>query len=189
MTAEQKTFKGRLVLKADEGDEKGTFKAVFATMDVVDLDGDVTLPGAFGKQTVLVEPWNHNYQELPVGRGVISEDDHDAVLDGKFFLDTVSGAEHYQVVKALADIQEWSYTFTITEAEFGKFEGRDVRFLKKLDVWGVGPVTRGAGIDTRVTDIKGKKPTNTGGQTGNGAPSGVGVAVVRAKLDLLELED
>lgn len=187
--AEQKTYRGRLEMKADDGAEKGSFKAVFATMEVEDLDGDVTLPGAFGKQTVLVEPWNHNYQQLPVGRGTISEDDHDAVLDGKFFLDTAAGAEHYQVVKALADIQEWSYTFTITEAEYGKFNGRDVRFLKKLDVWGVGPVTRGAGIDTRVTDIKGKKHNNDGGQTGDGAPSGVGVSVIRAQADLIELED
>lgn len=156
MTLEKKSFKGQLTLKA-EG-EPGDFEAVFATLNVKDHDGDVTVPGAFSNQTVIVEPWNHSYTEPPVGRGEIFERENEAVIAGKFFLDTHGGAEHYSVVKALQDIQEWSYSFYIVEAEFGKLNGEDVRFLKKMDVLGVGPVTRGAGLDTRVTVIKGKKP-------------------------------
>lgn len=170
MTLEKKTYTGRIGLK--EAGEPGEFEAVFATLNVKDLDGDVTLPGAFSAQKVLVEPWNHNYSQVPVGRGEIAERDDTAVIAGKFFLDTVSGLEHYTVVKALADMQEWSYSFVILEAEFGKLNGEDVRFLKKMDVFGVGPVTRGAGIDTRVTSIKGQKPNGDGGEAGSsGNPS------------------
>ena len=184
----KKTYRGPIGFKA-ETDDEGTFLAVFATMGVIDLDGDVTLPGAFGKQTVMIEPWNHNYQQLPVGRGTIDEADHDALVEGKFFLDTASGREHWQVVKELKDIQEWSYTFYILEAEYGQYDGKDVRFLKKLDVVGVGPVSRGAGVDTRVTDIKGKRPAGAEGEAGDGKLSGKGVGVYRTDIALMELED
>lgn len=188
MTLEKKTYTGQIALKADG--EPGEFGAEFATLNVEDLDHDVTLPGAFSAQKVLVEPWNHNYSQVPVGRGEIAEQGEKAVLAGKFFLDTASGLEHYTVVKALADMQEWSYSFVILEAEFGKFNGKDVRFLKKLDVFGVGPVTRGAGIDTRVTSIKGQKPNGDGGEAGSsGNPSGVGAAYYRTWFQLLQLED
>lgn len=188
MSLDKKQYRGTIGLKAD-GDDVGTFEAVFATLNVVDLDGDVTLPGAFGKQMVMIEPWNHNYQQLPVGRGAVEERDHDAVVMGKFFMDTPSGKEHYQVVKEMADIQEWSYTFYILEAEYGTFDGKDVRFLKKMDVVGVGPVARGAGMDTRTTTIKGKKPAQADGDAGDGASSGGGKGMIRAVIDILELED
>ena len=165
MTLEKKTYNGRMILKADG--QPGDFQAVFATLNIKDLDGDVTVPGAFGPQQVVVEPWNHNYGAVPVGRGTISENGNEAVIDGKFFLDTPSGPEHYTVVKNLADMLEWSYSFFIKEAEFGVFNGEEVRFLKQMDVIGVGPVTRGAGIDTRVTTIKGKKPEGTEGEAGD----------------------
>jgi hypothetical protein len=54
--------------------------------------------------------------------------------------------------------QEWSYSFNIIEAEPGVFDGQPVRFLKKMEVIGVGQVTRGAGIDTHTESVKGLKP-------------------------------
>jgi hypothetical protein len=153
MTMKQKVYTGPIQLKADG--KEGEFVAEFATISVIDHDKDVTLPGAFHDgQGTLIEPWNHNYGELPVGKGVIHEKKDKAVIEGQFFLDTQSGLEHYRVVKALGPLQEWSYTFEIEKASQGKFEDQDVRFLEGLDVWGVAPVTRGAGIDTRTTDIK-----------------------------------
>lgn len=153
----QKVFHAPIHLKANS-DETGEFTAEFATLEVIDHDNDVTRPGAFhdGQET-LVEPWNHNYGDLPVGKGTIHEQDHKAVIEGKFFLDTQSGLEHYRVVKALGPIQEWSYTFQIEQASQGVFEDQPVQFLEGLDVWGVAPVTRGAGIDTRTTSIKNQK--------------------------------
>ncbi len=148
---EQKTFTCRMEFK---GSDTGEFVAEFATLNVVDHDGDVTLPGAFSQQEVVIEPWNHNWNAPPVGRGMIREDNGKAIVEGRFFTDTASGLEHYRTVKNLADMQEWSYSFDIIDYEYGNFAGKNVRFLKELDVIGVGPVTRGAGIDTRLVAIK-----------------------------------
>ena len=147
-----KTYQAKLEFKEDG--EKGEFEAVFATLNVVDHDEDVTLPGAFGEQRVVIEPWNHNWESPPVGKGTISERENEAVVNGRFFLSTEAGKEHYVVAKELGADQEFSYTFNIVEAEPGTFEGRDVRFLKKLEVLGVGQVTKGAGIATRLTSLK-----------------------------------
>jgi len=154
----KKTFHAPINFK-DNSDETGQFTAEFATLEVIDHDGDVTRPGAFtdGQET-LIEPWNHNYGMLPVGKGTIREKDNKAIVDGQFFLDTQSGLEHYRVVKSLGPILQWSYTFDVEKASQGQFDDQDVQFLEKLDVWGVAPVTRGAGIDTRTVTIKGTKP-------------------------------
>jgi HK97 family phage prohead protease len=158
-----KTYRGQIRFKAD-ADQTGEFTAVFATFNVIDHDGDVTEPGAFEDgQVSIVEPWNHGWT-LPVGRGVIHQDEEKAWIEGQFFLDTQGGLEHYKVVKALDDMQEWSYTFNIEDGGHGQFEGEDVYFLRKLDVWGVAPVTRGAGIGTQTMTIKRQKD-ESGGET------------------------
>jgi HK97 family phage prohead protease len=148
----RKTFHAPIVLKEDG--EDGTFKSVFAQFNVIDHDGDVTQPGAFrdGAETV-VEGWNHDWG-LPVGKGVIHSNEREAWIEGKFFLDTAQGKDHYLTLKNLEGLEEWSYTFDIEAAEAGEFDGERVRFLKRLDVWGVAPVTRGAGIGTRTVTLK-----------------------------------
>ena len=90
-------------------------------------------------------------------------------------------------------MQEFSYTFDIIDAEFGKFDGKNVRFLKKLDVWGVGQVTRGAGIATRINHIKSagngdSDPGDDEGEAGDGKLSGVGPDVYRSLIDIIELD-
>lgn len=193
----KKTYRAKLHLKELDGGEPGQFRAEFATLNVIDHDGDVTEPGAFRVgQEVVIEPWNHNYSAPPVGKGVISEEDNKAICEGEFFLDTQGGKEHYTVVKRLGHIQEWSYTFTIADSAMGVFEGQDVQFLRDLDVWGVAPVTRGAGIDTRTTDIKTAREKGEDssaeqdeGQAGDGEPSGPLPQVVGIGIDIELLED
>lgn len=197
---QKKTYRGHLNFKAD-ADDTGRFSAVFATFNVVDHDGDVTLPGAFRDgQEVLIEGWNHDYSAPPVGKGVIHQDDEKAWVDGQFFLDTQAGIEHYRVVKNVGELQEWSYTFMVEKGRFGQFEGQDVYFLEALDTWGVAPVTRGAGIGTHTTAIKRREKdagegtpepaTPSGGGEGEGEdivkPSGVDL--MRVRLDIIELE-
>ena len=150
-----KTYRAPMDFKA-EGD-KGEFTSVFATLNVRDYDNDVTLPGAFGQQEVMIEPWNHNYSQPPVGMGTIHERDNQAVADGQFFMEIENGRDHFAVAKRLGPRQEWSYSFNIIEAEMGTFEEQPVRFLKKLEVIGVGQVTRGAGIDTHTESVKSAK--------------------------------
>ena len=157
---EKKVFRPTIELKETD-QEQGSFRAVFSTFNVPDLDNDVTLPGAFEEgQKVRIAYWGHRWHDLPVGRGVIGSDGEKAWVDGKFFLDTQAGLETYKTVKNLAELQEWSYGFDIEESESGRFEDQDVRFLKKLRVHEVSPVLLGAGIGTMTTVIKGAKEEN-----------------------------
>lgn len=155
MTYETKRLRD-VELKQD-GDE-GRIEAVFATLDVVDHDGDVTLPGAFAQGAeVVVGAYQHataSQGRLPVGKGAIRVRGNEAMLTGRLFLDTTLGAETFTTLKALGDLAEWSYVYQVIDSEPGAVGGRPVRFLKRLDVWSVDPVLRGAGIGTRTTVVK-----------------------------------
>lgn len=154
---QKKVFRPTIEFKEND-DEKGSFRAVFATFNVIDHDRDVTLPGAFEVgQKVRIAYWGHRWHDLPVGRGVIGADQEKAWVDGKFFLDTQAGLETYKTVKNLAELQEWSYGFDIEKTSEGKFEDQQVRFLEKMIVHEVSPVLLGAGIGTMTTDIKSAK--------------------------------
>ena len=123
-----KTFRSAMQFKA-EGEE-GDFTAIFSTLNVIDHDGDVTLPGAFTEgEKVRISYWGHRWRDLPVGRGEIHSDEEKAWVDGKFFLDTEHGMQTYLTVKNLGELQEWSYGFDIDEVSFGEFEDQDVAFL------------------------------------------------------------
>lgn len=187
---ETKMFQAPIELKADS-DETGEFRAVFSTFNVIDHDRDVTIPGAFHDgQKVRVSYWGHRWQDLPVGRGVIGQDEEKAWIDGRFFLDTEAGRETYRTVKNLGELQEWSYGFDIEESEYGTFEGEHVQFLRSLEVFEVSPVMLGAGIGTGTTDIKDRNRSGDDeGEAGDGKLSGVGPDVVRSQIEILELED
>jgi len=162
-----KTYRAPIEIKA-EGQE-GEFRAVFSTFNVIDLDGDVTLPGAFTEgQPVRIAYWGHRWQDLPVGRGEIHADEEKAWVDGRFFLDTEAGRETYLTVKNLGDLQEWSYGFDIDKWSHGEFEGQEVQFLEALNVHEVSPVLLGAGIGTYTESIKAQKaalPSHSTGTT------------------------
>lgn len=141
--------------------EQGTVQAVFAKFDVIDLDGDVTLKGAFDDQApVRISAYGHKTWDgdLPVGRGRIVVAGDEAILDGRFFLGSTAGRDTFETVKEMDDLQEWSYGFDIVDSEFGTFEGRKVRFLKKLKVHEVSPVLFGAGVGTRTLAVKHDEP-------------------------------
>lgn len=139
-----------------KAESDGNFRARFSVFNEIDLDGDVTLPGAFTSGApVRIAQWGHNWGALPVGKGVIGADETKAWADAGFFLDTTHGSDTYKTVKELGDLQEWSYGFDVIEADFGQFQGKEVRFLKKLNVFEVSPVMRGAGTDTGTEFIKG----------------------------------
>jgi len=145
--------------KLGETGQSGEFKAVFSTMNVIDKDGDVTLPGAFGEQQVIIAAYNHGSwgagtNGLPVGKGRIYEQGNDAIVEGKFFLDTTAGSETYRTIKNVGDLQEWSYSLPQIEAESSTIDGRVVRLLKKIKVNEVSPVLMGVGENTRLLSIK-----------------------------------
>lgn len=141
-------------------EKPGDFRAVFSTLNVIDRDGDVTLPGAFEKgAAVNISAWGHNWGDLPSGDGAIQESGNEAIIEGSFYLGTPQGDATYETLKQRFErnvvTQEWSYGFEVLDASFGQFEGRDVRFLRKLNVFEVSPVMLGAGVNTRTLGMKG----------------------------------
>lgn len=142
-----------------EDEAEGRVSAVFATLEVIDHDGDVTKPGAFADNgDVRISAYNHASwgNALPVGKGKIHEDGDEAILEGQFFMDTQHGADTFTVVKEMGDLQEWSYGFDILKASFGEEDDQEVQYLEKLKVHEVSPVILGAGLNTRTLSAKGK---------------------------------
>jgi hypothetical protein len=140
--------------------DRGEIVAVFATKHVVDSDGDVTVDGAFDDGAkVRISAYGHGSWDgvPPVGKGVIRETSTEAILEGRFFMDTAAGRDTFSIVKQLGEdgLQEFSYGFDVVSYRFGEFEGRQVRFLEKLKVHEVSPVLLGAGIGTRLVSAKG----------------------------------
>lgn len=153
---QQRKHIGAVEFKLD-ADTEGAFRATFSTFNVIDLDGDVTLPGAFesGAKT-RISQWGHNWFDPAIGVGTIGQDDVKAWVEGQFNLQMQVGRETYEAVKVLSEagLQEWSYGYDILEWSIGQFEEREVRFLRKLKCHEVSPVLLGAGIRTMTDWIK-----------------------------------
>jgi hypothetical protein len=142
--------------------EEGTITLAFTQLSVIDKGGDVGLPGSIPTKDVPMSAYGHTSWDgaLPPGRGTIREVDGWGVFDGTFLMDTTHGRDTFHTVKALADLQEWSYGY-IAETRLGQFEGRDVRFLDKQDIYEVSPVLRGMGQGTHVMAIKSGGPDDS----------------------------
>lgn len=136
--------------------DKGTVDCVFATLGVKDKDGDVTVKGAFSNDDVVISAYGHASWggALPTGKGAIREVGDEAVMSGKFFMDTQHGADTFRTVKGLGPLQQWSYGYDAKEFTFGDFNGERVRFLKQLATYEVSPTLLGAGLNTRTTSAK-----------------------------------
>ena len=139
--------------------EKGEGTVVISTLNVIDKDGDVTLPGAFGEQTVPIVP-AHEWRSAPIGKASIAEKDDEALAHIKLNLKTQLGQDWYQALKFDLENppakQEYSYGFSINTngSEQGEFSGTQVRFLKSLQIHEVSPVLLGAGVATRTLTLK-----------------------------------
>ncbi len=173
-----------VVLKDFSVDDAGAFKALFAPYNVVDKQGDLTMPGAFGSQAVIISgyghaSWREGVDALPVGKGRIFDGDVGGIVEGKFFLDTISGSETYKVVKNLGELQEWSYALPEIESEMQTIDGKPVRILKRITVNEVSPVLMGAGIGTRTLEVKKAIASHTTATDGGSWDSGVAVRHAR----------
>lgn len=138
-------------------EREGEFIARFSTFGFVDADGDITVPEAFTDgQQVIVGAWGHDRKRLPAGRGTVRVLADGAYIEGTFFLETEAGRETYATVKALGELQEWSYLYVPAEVSYEMCDGREVRVLRKVQLISVDPVDVGAGVDTATVAIKGR---------------------------------
>lgn len=144
---------------------RGEIAAVFSTLGVIDKDGDVTLKGAFTDGApVVISAYGHKSWEgkLPVGKGRIREVGNEAVMEGRFFMNTSHGVDTFNTVQALSEegLQEWSYSLNGIKSRRGEHQGRQVRFIEQVAVKEVSPVLVGAGVNTRT--LPGGRPSDDG---------------------------
>lgn len=151
---ETKFVRTPLVLKAEK---EGDVEAVFSTFDVVDKDGDIVLPSAFVQGQAVPLVWHHDWTR-PVGKGVIHVEPTRAVFKGAFFLNTEGGQEAYRTVKAMGELQQYSWGFRIRDAAYEERDGEWIRIIKRAEVYEVSPVLVGAGEGTRTLSIKSGQP-------------------------------
>jgi len=147
-------------------DAEGAFRAIFATFNEVDHDGDVTLSGAFpvGAKIPLAGV-GHNWDTPTIGGGTIGADAEKAWLDGQFNLEMAAGLETYRSVKfdqaQGINAQQYSYAYDVAKGHSARPEEQKrwpgaKRILEQLVPHEVSPVLLGAGVDTGTAYIKGK---------------------------------
>jgi len=88
-----------------KGDSEGKVSAVFSVFNTLDSDGDVVVPKAIKsgfKSGSVPMVWAHKW-DMPIGKGEIKQDGDKATFEGSFFMDTESGKEAYNLVKAMGD--------------------------------------------------------------------------------------
>ena len=156
-------WKSAPVVATLDGEKEGDLVVEFAAADgtTIDRDGHITDPGAFPTKRVPISAYGHTSwpekgARLPVGVTTVGEENRKAIARGRFFLDTTTGLDTYRTVKALGDLQEWSYGYRILAhvREKGADAKRMLLRLTKLDVHELSPVLVGAGIGTRTLSIK-----------------------------------
>lgn len=138
-------------------DETGSGEAVIATLGVIDRDGDVIEPGAFGEQTAKLIP-AHDWSSVWLGKARVFERDNEAVAAFKINLDIPAAKDWHSALKfdlkEGQPIGEWSWGFSVDESGDGEMNGQRVRMLKRVTVHEVSPVLLGAGINTRTLSMK-----------------------------------
>ena len=153
---EQKPTTSWLHLKAPA---EGRVLARFATLGVKDKDGDVIEAGAIGEQQVRVSAYGHTSWSgaLPVGVGRVFERGNEAIANLEFFLQTTHGRDHFNTIRGLGELGEWSMGFDVLAEAAPNEEQREtgiVRILKKLKVHEVSPVLQAAGVGTATLSAK-----------------------------------
>jgi HK97 family phage prohead protease len=128
----------------------GEVTAVFSTSTVIDSVGDRVLSSAFKDGQHVPMVWSHDWSR-PVGRGTVRVEPTRAVFEGRFFTTTTDGRDAYEIVKAMADLQEWSFGFQMLDSEAGS---QGERVVTALDLFEVSPVLVGANRATSTLSIK-----------------------------------
>ena len=101
-----KSIAGDVSIKSEA---KGEVEAVFARLNVVDHDGDVTIPGAFKEgQTVAISQHGHTIWDgtAPVGKGTIHTVGEKAIFRGKFFMDMAAARDTFHAVNLMHGLDE-----------------------------------------------------------------------------------
>lgn len=156
-------------MTVSEMDDAGKGLAIIADLTDVDHDGDTYEAGAFNWK----DQWcplltAHDRRDMPFGKARVYEEDEKAYAELHLNLETQSGREWHSALKFdLAkgrSVQEWSYGYSVLDADYAIRGDSKVRRLKRVDVHEVSAVVRGAGRGTRTIDVKAIKAAMKDGE-------------------------
>jgi hypothetical protein len=180
MTRQFKTVRASIkAAPASVDAAQGYFDALVSVFDTEDLVGDIVEQGAFDKA---VKAWQDSGDPVPVVWSHQWDDPmaHIGWVDPKNIRVTERGLEvkdavidldtdyAKQVHKLLVNrrVKEFSFAY---DAKDYVYDQRDVRHLKELDFFEIGPTLKGAHPDTELIGAKGSKAVDTGSWDGDAA--------------------
>jgi hypothetical protein len=142
----------------------GIVEAVVATLNVVDHDRDVILPGAIKNGSkVKLSDYAHSVITAgapPAGIATVHVIGEQAILKGQFFMNTQRGREAFETVKALGAAGEWSIGYlpskTAPMTKAWQEKGAE-RLLSQIALVESSPVFIGASPDTATLGVKAAK--------------------------------
>jgi hypothetical protein len=136
--------------------DKGQVVAKIATLNVIDKDGDVILPGALQRTDVVISAYGHESWSgsLPVGKGVFYEEGDALMFEGEFFMDTTHGRDTFITVKNLGALGEWSYSLQNVTSEPVQVDGVRANGIKGFGATEVSPVLVGASVGSETLSTK-----------------------------------
>jgi HK97 family phage prohead protease len=158
-------FTKSITAEVKDLDDKGLVKFYFSIFSNIDLDNDITEPGAFAKT---ISDWkssnkkrirhfkNHRWDQTPGVLQDLYEDEKGGVAVSRLILGTQLGKETYEEYKAGA-ITEHSFGYDIIESFFEETENGKIQHLKQLKLEEVSSLNSwGANAMTDVIDMKNK---------------------------------
>jgi phage head maturation protease len=164
---------------------QGTASAIISRFGLVDADQDLTLPGAF-RDGVKVPVSHYGHQSwsgaLPVGLATVHADEQVATASIEFFLHTQAGRDHFEVIKALGELGEWSFGYEPASFRHETVDGQQVRILEAIELFEISPVLKGAGV--RTTTVPGSPKRDPLTAELAGIRAGVELAGIRAGVEL-----
>lgn len=133
-----------------------------ATINVIDKDGDVLLPGSFpASAAVKLSSYAHDVITKgapPVGKGIVRVNGDGVIFEGKYFMSSERAREAFATVRELGEEGEWSFGFPsgvktapMTDEWRSKGARRLIAALQPIEV---SPVFIGAGNGTHTLFTK-----------------------------------
>ena len=138
-------------------DDVGVFQGYASVFGVVDWWDDIVEPGAFSDSLKALAPamlWQHNTAE-PIGVWTEArEDDKGLWVKGRLLVGEVAKATEAHALLKAGALNGLSIGYSAVEKSFRKQGDREVRLLKKVDLWEISLVTFPANEQARVRTVK-----------------------------------
>ena len=152
-----------LEIDIKEVQEDGTFSGFASTFGgKPDSYGDIVVAGAFAK-TITKNGYGGNGIKMLLGHdttkviGVwtsFAENSKGLLVQGKLAIKTTLGSDVYELVK-IGALNTMSIGYNVNSYEIEKQkDGKQIRYLKEIDLWEVSLVTFPANVNARVTGVK-----------------------------------